>query len=196
MSLKADHAEATRRALLKAARHLFTRKGYSQTAIDEIVQRARVTKGALYHHFADKAALFRAAYEQLEAEIAARVSAAAAEEDDPFEQLRHGCGAFLDTCLDPAVRQIVLLDGPSVLGWKLWREIDASYALGLIKTGLQDLVEAGIARPQPVDPLAHLLLGALNEAGMLIANSRDRDETRAEVGRTLEGFLEGLRDRA
>jgi AcrR family transcriptional regulator len=189
---KAEQSEATRRALLEVARDLFARRGYSDVSTEEIVRRAGVTRGALYHHFAGKADLFRAVYEQIEQETAEKVAAAALTKTDPLDQQRAGWQAFLDACLDPAVQRIALRDAPSVLGLEAWREIAAAYGLALVQGGLQSMIDAGLMDEQPVEPLAHLVLGALSEAGMVIAEAEDTDAARDAIGESLERLLMGL----
>jgi AcrR family transcriptional regulator len=191
-SRKAEQSEATRRALLKVARDLFARRGYSDVSTEEIVRRAGVTRGALYHHFDGKADLFRAVYERIEQETAEKVAAAALTETDPLEQQRAGWRAFLDACLDPAVQRIALRDAPSVLGLEAWREIAGAYGLALVQAGLESMIDAGLMEEQPVEPLAHLVLGALSEAGMVIAEAEDTDAARAAIGESLERLLTGL----
>jgi AcrR family transcriptional regulator len=193
VSPREDRSQATRAALIKAARELFARKGYADTATEEIVRRAKVTRGALYHHFRDKVDLFRAVYEEIESEISTRVVEEAARAGgDTLAQLQAGCEAFLDACRDPAVRRIAMTDGPAVLGWDLWREIDAKYGLGLIKAGLGAAMDAGTIERRPIDPLAHLVLGALVEGGMVIAHANDGDAAREEIGASLGRLLAGL----
>ena len=133
-------------------------------------------------------------HEQLEEELAAQIARQLAEGDagDPVALLTGGIRSFLDHCTEPVAR-IVLVDAPSVLGWELWREIDEKHGLGLVMAGLQGAMDAGALREQPVRPLAHLMLGALGEAGMLIAHSDDPKGTRAEVEAPLIALLEGLR---
>ena len=179
--------------LLDAARLLFAERGYAGVSTEEIVRRAAMTRGALYHHFRDKKDLFRAVFEQLEQEIVEQVAAVASSELDPWNQQRTALQAFLDICEEPDVQQIALVDAPSVLGWEAWREIEARYGLALIRAGLQAVIDAGIIERQPVEPLAHLILGALMEAGMVIARAEDVDGARQEVGASVERLLEGLR---
>jgi AcrR family transcriptional regulator len=191
---KAEQGEATRATILRAARDLFTERGYGGVGTEEIVRRAKLTRGALYHHFTDKKDLFRAVHEQIEGEVMEAIAAQmAATEAELFEQLVIGTRAFLDICTDPKVARVTLVDAPSVLGWEEWREIDARYSLGIMIAGLQGGMDAGILRRQPVRPLAHLLLGAMGEAGMVIANAVDPKAARAEVEPALLGLLDGLR---
>jgi AcrR family transcriptional regulator len=175
-----------------AARRLFTEQGYAGTNREEIAAAAGVTRGALYHHFASKEALFRAVVEELEEELTNHVAAVGMEGSGPAEQLRLGCLAFLDACLDPSVRRIVLLEAPAVLGWEQWREIDARFGLALLTHSVEVVMEAGLIPPGPAGPLAHMLLGALNEAALLVATATRPKAARAEVGRTVEQVLDRL----
>jgi AcrR family transcriptional regulator len=186
-------AEATQTALLDAARDLFAARGYAAVPTEEIVQRAGVTRGALYHHFRDKQDLFRAVVEKLEQETVEKIASAAFSEADPWLQQQTALGAFLDVCLEPDVQRIILTDAPSVLGLEAWREIEAKYGLALVRAGLQLVMEAGLIAEQPLDPLAHLLLGALSEAGLVIARAEDPKAARVEVGASVERLLDGLR---
>jgi AcrR family transcriptional regulator len=194
MPTKAEQSDATRRALVAAARELFASNGFADTSTEAVVQAAGVTRGALYHHFRDKTALFQAVYEDLELELVTRVASSVEGVADPLEMLRAGADVFFDGCLDPAVARVVLLEAPTVLGWEKWREIDQSYALGLLKGVLEHAVEAGIlAKGAPIEALAHVLLGALVEGSMLLANAADKDTTRREVGAAIGVLIDGLR---
>ena len=187
-----ERSEATRSALLAAARRLFGERGYAAVGTEEIVRAAGVTRGALYHHFAGKAALLEAVYVEIESELTEKIATAALGGSDPVEALRAGTEMFLDACLEPEVQRIVLLDAPAVLGWERWREIAADHGLGLVEAALGAAMEAGAISPQPLRPLAHVLMGALDEAAMLVARAADREAARAEVGATLEGLIEAL----
>jgi AcrR family transcriptional regulator len=191
-STRVRQSEATRAKLLRVGRDLFARRGYSDVSTEEIVRRAGVTRGALYHHFRDKRDLFAAVVEQVEQDVMQKVAETALAEEDVWEQQRAAIGTYLDVCLEPAVQQIVLTDAPSVLGLAAWREIEAKYGLALIEAGLQNVIEAGYIEPQPIEPLAHLLLGALTEGGLLIGRSDDRQAARREVGDGLDRILRGL----
>lgn len=190
---KSQQSEATRADLVAAARRLFAEQGYAGTGTEEIVQAAGMTRGALYHHFKDKRALFQAAFEAVEQDLGPRVAAAMKPNNDAWANFLAGSSAFLDACLEPDVQQIVLIDGPSVLGWDDWRRLEEQYALALVAGGLTNLMAGGFIREQPVQPLAHLLLAALNEAGLVIARSPDVRAARKEVGATVQTLLEGLR---
>jgi len=191
---QAERSEATRESLIGAARGLFAERGYAEVGTEEIVRAAGVTRGALYHHFAGKRELFAAVYEQIEVELAERIAAGALEANasSPLEAMRAGAEMFLAACTEPAVQRIVLLDAPAVLGWDRWREVAAEHGLGLVEGTLQAAVEAGSITPQPVRPLAHVLMGALDEAAMLVARAEDPEAMRTEVGRTLDALLAAL----
>ena len=192
-SRKQEHTEATLKALLKVARKLFAERGYAGTATEEVVRRARVTRGALYHHFKDKRDLFKAVLHEEEMNLARTVGQIAIQQSDPWSQLISGSQAFLDACLDPAFQQIVLIDAPAVLGWSGFREIDEAYFLSAMKDTLQRAVDAGQIAPQPVDPLAHIIFGATHEAAMLIAHADDEASARNEASAAIVRFLSGLR---
>lgn len=190
----AERSEATRAALMAAARPLFAERGFAAVGTEEIVRAAGVTRGALYHHFDGKRDLFEAVYERIEVELAQRIASGAldAGATAPLEAMRAGAEMFLLAATEPEAQRIVLLDGPSVLGWDRWREIATEHGLGLIEATLQAAIEAGAIAEQPVRPLAHVLMGALDEAAMLVARAEDPERMRAEVGRTLDALLAGL----
>jgi AcrR family transcriptional regulator len=185
-------SDSTRRKLISVARRLFATRGYAKTSIEDITTRAKVTRGALYHHFDGKEELFRAVFEQVEEELVARAGAAVASESRPSRRLGAGANAFLDACLDRDVQQIVLLDAPSVLGWDTWQEIDARYALASVRAGLELAMSEGQIGSQPVEPLAQVLLGALNQAALVIARADDTAAARAELGKTIQSLIDGL----
>jgi AcrR family transcriptional regulator len=166
-----ERTESTRAALIAAARDVFARDGYADARTVEISERAQVTRGALYHHFDGKPGLFRAVHEALERDLVAAVTRRAATETDPMAVIAAGLSAFLDHCEDPAFARIALVDAPSVLGWAELREVDSKYALGLVVTGLTAAMDTGALRRQPVRPLAHVLVAAIAEAGLMIENA-------------------------
>lgn len=190
---RAERGEATRAKLVRAARELFAKRGYAQVGTSEVVRRAGVTRGALQHHFPRKKDLFRAVYEQAEQDIVDAIVAELSAKDDPLELLTGGIRLYLDACTDPGLRQIGLIDGPAVLGWEEWREIGARSALGLVSLSLQTGIDAGVLRRADVESLAHLILGALGEAGMLVANADNPRAAREQVEGSLLALLEGLR---
>ena len=155
-----------------------------------------VTRGAVYHHFTSKLELFRAVYEDVERQLTERVATSAmTSAEDPLQALHAGAEAFLDACEDPAVQRIALLDAPSLLGWELWREIGLQHGLGLVERTAQAAMDAGLIEPQPVRPLAHLLLGAIDEGAMLVSRAEDSGKAREEVGDSVARLLEALRRR-
>jgi AcrR family transcriptional regulator len=187
-------SEATRRRLVTAARALFGARGFAEVGTEEIVRAAGVTRGALYHQFRDKADLFAAVAEEVEAEIAARIAGAAGAEAaaDPVGALRSGTRLFLDACAAPEVERIILLDAPAVLGWQAWRDLADRYGLGLVQSGLQSAIEAGAIVPQPVAPLAHVLIGALNESALYVARAEDPAAAREQCVAIIDRILRGL----
>ena len=192
-SRKAAQSESTRAELVAVARRLFAEHGYANTSTEEIVRSAGMTRGALYHQFKDKKDLFRAVAETVESELGPMIMARAKPGEDAWTFLVGACNTFLDACLERDVQQIILIDGPSVLGWDEWRSIEEKYGLALVNAGLTQAMAQGFIAPQPVPPLARLLLAAVNEAGLVIARSADVQAARAEVGAALERVLNGLR---
>jgi AcrR family transcriptional regulator len=180
---QAERTAATRSALIAAARSLFAEHGFSGVGTQAIVAKAGVTRGALYHQFADKDELFVAVFEEVEAEVMAKVAEAVggAVVADPLEAMEVGAREWLTLCADPDVHRIVLLEAPVVLGWEAWREAGQRYALGLIETLIEQAVASGAAPEQPVRPLAHAMIGALDEAAMYVARSEEPEKARAEM---------------
>lgn len=181
-------ADATRAALLGVARRLFARRGYPDVSVDEIVQAAGLTKGALYHHFKDKQELFRGVVEQIQQAIRDRLIAAAARPGDGLAQLRAGCHTYLDVCTEDEVGRIVVLDSPAVLGWEAWCKVNREYGLGFFVERLR-----AIRGDDPaIEPNAQMLLGALNVAGRVIAQADDRSAARSQVGATIDRLIAGI----
>ncbi|HTZ25970.1 MAG TPA: TetR/AcrR family transcriptional regulator [Streptosporangiaceae bacterium] len=191
---QADRSAATRDALVAAARRLFSGQGFAEVPADAIVAEAGVTRGALYHQFADKTALFSAALEAVEADIARRLAddVAAAGISDPVDALRHAVGTWLEICVEPEIHRIALIDGPSVLGWGRWREVCQQHVFGLVQALLAQGIEAGRIRPQPAAPLAHVLMGACDEAALYVAEAADRAQARAEMLAVLDQIIAGV----
>ncbi len=191
-SRKALQSEETRRLLIDAGRRLFAERGYAATGTEEIVRNAGVTRGALYHHFRDKRDLFLSVFQSIEEEVATELAEQADATAAPLGLLHAGVDAFLDRCLDPAVRQIALVDAPAVVGWRTWREVVAKYTLAILHAGLDAAMEAEEIRRQPVEALAHLLLGALGEAAMVLAledgGGRARDDIRESCHRLIDNL--------
>jgi AcrR family transcriptional regulator len=189
---QAERSKATRDRLLSAARVLFAARGYDATSIEEILKQTGLSKGAFYHHFADKRGLLDAVYEELELELTAMLAGVGRDLRDPLARIDHGCQAFLDACLDPVVRQIALVDAPAVLGWRRWREIDAQHGFGLLLAGLRSAARHGRIAPEHLVERGHLLLAALMEAALLVGASADPTVTRATVGRIVSEQIWGL----
>ena len=194
--IRAQRREQSRRALVDEAARQFAAHGYAAVGLDDVVQAVGMTKGALYHHFGSKADLFRAVLEGVQHEVAARGAAAADAEHDPWTQLEAGCRAFLVASTAPEVQQIMLIDGPAVLGWAQWREMDEAASGRLLAEALTGLVEAGTIAAVPVEPLTRLLSGAMNEAALWLAHSRDPAQDLADTWGALSRLLTALPDRA
>ncbi|HEX6116956.1 MAG TPA: helix-turn-helix domain-containing protein [Solirubrobacterales bacterium] len=194
-SRRQEHALDTRESLVAAARALFAERGYAATPIEEIARSARVTKGALYHHFADKRELFKAACRSVQLDWVDRIRAAVADEPDAGRRLQLGLDAFLESCLDPETQRIVMLDGPAVLGPDELHAVDERHGLTMIEETLADAMGSGDLDRAPIEPLSHILLGALNAASIVIARAPDPAAARAEVGEALERLVAGLRPR-
>jgi AcrR family transcriptional regulator len=192
---QADRSAATRDALVAAARRLFAAQGFADVSTDAITAEAGVTRGAMYHQFADKAALFDAVLEAVESDIARRLAdgVAAAGITDPVEGMRQAVRVWLEICAEPEIHRIALVDGPSVVGWTRWREICQKHVFGLVETLLAQGIELGRIRPQPVRPLAHAIMGAGDEAALYVAESPDRPRARAEMTEVLDQLIEGVR---
>jgi AcrR family transcriptional regulator len=189
---KLAQGAATRAALVAAARELFGDQGFAATSLDDVVTRAAVTKGALYHHFGGKADLFRAVFEEVKREVSDQV-VTVFNEPDHWYALTAGCQLMIDAQLDPAVRRIALHDGRSVLGWDTVRAIETQYGAVGIRGALRKAMQGGVIERQPLRPLAMLLTGALSEAGFYVADADDPSVAREEVGRLVVRLLEGLR---
>lgn len=187
-----DRSRATRAALVTTARVLFAERGYAHVPAAEIVTAAGVTRGALYHHFADKQQLFRAVFEELEGEVTAEIAAAIAAAPDRSAGMVLALGRFLDVCQRPEVTRIALTDAPAVLGWRTWREIEARHGLGVITQGLQAAAREGLLVPASVPVLAQLVLSAVIEAALLIAHAADPEATRADAEQALLALLSGM----
>ncbi|MCP3769188.1 MULTISPECIES: TetR/AcrR family transcriptional regulator [Streptomyces] len=190
--IRAQQREQTRQALVRESRRLFSTVGYGSVGLSEIVHAAGVTKGALYHHFSSKADLFRAVLEQVQQEVAERIAETADAREDTWEQLVSGCRAFLTVSTDPTIQRIMLVDGPAVLGWSEWRAMNETTSGRHLAQVLGDLIDEGVIAAQRVEPLTHLLSGAMNEAALWLATStdpRNPDDTQD----ALVAMLESLR---
>lgn len=184
--------DATRQALVAAAREMFGESGYAATSIDDVAARAGVTKGALYHHFGGKANLFQEVYEQVMREVSDRVVSVFLDPDH-WRAVTEGCQLMIDAQLDPAVRRIALHDARSVLSWDVVHLIESRYGAVGIRGALRKAMHGGVIEPQPLRPLALLLAGAISEACFYVADADEPIVAREEVGRLIVRILEGLK---
>jgi AcrR family transcriptional regulator len=184
--------EATRGQLVAIATRMFAERGYEDTSIEAVLREAGVSRGSLYHHFPSKEALFEAVAEEVETSVGAQTIAAASASEGPVEALRAGFLAWIRLAGDPVVRRILLIDGPSVLGWERWRAMEEHHALGLIRAGLQIIADEGKTRPELVGTLAYVLLAAVNEVALLVARSDDKDAAMQAGADTIDELLRRL----
>jgi AcrR family transcriptional regulator len=191
-----ERSAATRDALISAARKLWGRRGYAEVGTPEIATAAGVTRGAMYHQFADKATLFAEVVEVVEQDVMARMATLVAESGatTPADAIRAAVDAWLDVSGDPEVRQLILLDAPSVLGWAAFRDVAQRYSLGMTEQLLIEAIKAGQLADQPVRALAHVLIGALDEAAMAIATADDPKRARREIGEVLHRLIGAMLD--
>lgn len=191
---QAQRSAATKDALIAAARPLFAASGFAGVATEAIVRAAGVTRGALYHQFTDKTELFAAVFEVVEADLTQRIDDVVSNSglSDPIELMKLGARAWLDACAEPEAHRIVLVEAPAVLGWLRWREVGLRYGMGLVQSLLTYAIEVGRLRRQPVEPLGHVLIGALDEAALYVAQSEAPEQARADVVAVLEDLLGAL----
>jgi AcrR family transcriptional regulator len=191
---QAERSAATRGALIAAARPLFAADGFGRVSADAIAKAAGVTRGAMYHQFDDKTELFAAVFEAVEIEVMERIGAAVADagQTDAIELMKLGARAWLDACAEPAVHRIILVEAPSVLGWERWREVGMRYGMGLVQGLLERAIETGRIPAQPVVPLAHVMIGALDEAALFLARSDGSAKARREVDDILDRLVEAV----
>jgi len=168
-----EKGRATRDRLIEAGRAAFGERGYDATSIAEILDAAGVAKGALYHHFDTKAALFDAVLDRVVQEIAEGAAEWARSAPDPAASLKAGCGAWLEMTLDPAIQRIALLDAAAVVGWARVREIDNRHTLSGMRRNLERLAEQSGGLDADNDLLAHMVLAAVNEAALFVARADD-----------------------
>ncbi len=194
---QAERTAATRALLIDAARELFAARGFADVSTQAIVGAAGVTRGALYHQFADKVELFAAVYEQAERDLVDDVARQIMQRQppDPLEAMRVGARLFLDACSAPDVAQIVLIDAPAVLGWDRWRAVGVKYGLGVIEGMLAAAVADGAIPAQPLRPTAHVLLGALDEAALFVSRAADRDQARRDMDAVCDRLISGIAGR-
>jgi AcrR family transcriptional regulator len=192
-SRRVDYTESTRQALVDSATELFTKRGYAATPLDAIVKRARVTKGALYHHFSGKQALFEAAFDAVETTAIGRLSVAVDGDGTAWERAMAGIQAYVSVCLDPAYQRIVIHEAPVVMGWERWREAEEHFSYGLVRATVESLVEAGEIEELPVEVTARVLFGALSAGAEAIAGSPEPKKTALDVTKTITTVMTGMR---
>ncbi|WP_370330234.1 TetR/AcrR family transcriptional regulator [Mycolicibacterium hippocampi] len=185
-----ERGDQTRRDLIDAGRALFVAHGYFNTSIGDLVSRSGVgTRGAFYHHFKDKAELFRAVFEEVESDLTLRSLASPPQGADPWERLSRGLHSFLEAAVEPEVQRVMLLDGPVVLGWQAVRAIQERNSLALIQEKVGEAISEGIIEDQPVSELTHILVAALEEAALLVAHASDPAEARQRAAGILDRLL-------
>jgi len=195
MATQLERRTETRAAIIRAAKRLFGDRSFAATTMDDIAAGARVAKGAVYHHFKTKEAVFEAVFDEASRELVMEVDRIARGEKDALAAIAAGTQAYFAACARGAMEQIILRDGPAVLGWERWRAIDSEHFGGKIPRGLTAAMEAGLIARQPVEPLARLLLGAVTEAAVACAASTDVKKTGADYARALHSLLDSLRMR-
>jgi len=188
---RAAQGEATQRTLRQHAKRMFAQKGYAEAATDELVRRARVTKGALYHHFANKRDLYHAVVEDIERELVERIEAAGAG-GSPWERLAAMCRAYLDACSDPSVARVLVLEAPVVLSWRGWCVLAQKYEVAAFKACLREVLAPGTTKDEASDTMAQVILGALHTSARVVATAPDPKVARQQVDETIERLLEGL----
>ncbi|MGG3883170.1 TetR/AcrR family transcriptional regulator [Brevibacillus panacihumi] len=188
-----EETAITIQTLIEVARTHFTERGYADAALEEIVQEAGLTRGALYHHFGNKKGLFQAVLDTVQKEVAERVETQAATSADVWEQLILGCRAFITAAVEPRNKRIMLLDGPAVLGWEEWRRMDEQNSMRLLRAQIQFMQQQGELRQVAVDALTHMLSGAMNEAALWIAQAAEDEQAYEESMSVISLLLEGLR---
>lgn len=188
-----EYSEATRNALVESAVDLFTEHGYTGTSLDEIARRARVTKGALYHHFAGKQGLFEAVFEAVESRVVERISATIHQEESAWDTMASALGAFLQVCLEPSYQRIVVREGPAVMGWERWRETEERLTFGLVRDAIRILIDSGEIEALPEEALSQVVFGAMSAGAISIAGATDPERTSVEVGQCLKRVMVGLR---
>jgi len=192
MGKRAAQGRATREQLIEVATRLFAERGYEDTSIEAVLAAAGVSRGALYHHFPGKDALFEAVVESVENRITTEMAAAIGGAPDAMAILRAGALAWIGLAGDPVIQRVILIDAPSVLGWERWRDMDEQRTLGTVRALLQEISDAGHLAPGLVGPFAHMMLAALDEMALVIARAEDPDAAMAEGRVAVEELLRRL----
>jgi AcrR family transcriptional regulator len=193
MNKRVERGLITRRRIIAVAKSLLAKNGYEGVSIEDILEHCKISRGAFYHHFETKEALFQAVLEMVEEEVAQVLAKASSGFEDPVEALKAGCDAWFALAREPAVRQIVLTDALTVVGWEKWREIDARHGFGRLKAALKLIAAQGRIPEESIEIFAHILLATVIELGFLIARAKDREATtktaRAAYGQLLDGLV-------
>lgn len=189
---QAERTRATVDQILVVARERFAVDGYDNTFVDNVAERAGMTKGALYHHFQGKRGLFAAVFENEQRAIGEAVNHAARGAEDSWQRFLRGCRGFFDAVLDPGVQRITLIDAPAVLGWESMRALEDEHVTSLLRLGLSQVIADGHLPKQRVEPLAHLIHGAMCEAAMTVARSADPERESRDSIAALERLLNGI----
>ncbi|MFC4905731.1 TetR/AcrR family transcriptional regulator [Actinomadura gamaensis] len=194
-SRRAKYSEETRNALLDAATRRFAEHGFAGTSLEDVAADIQATRGAVYHHFASKTALFQAVFERLEQRSTEGILRAAADAPDAWTAATLAQNTFLDHCCDPVYGRIIWQEGPIALGWQRWRECEEKYGYGLVEQLVRSLQEAGLLPPLPRVPLARVAFHVLGAAGTAIAEAPEQDKRRlrAEYAEVLASLLNGIR---
>ncbi len=195
-SRRQEYSASTKRALVDVASELFTERGYAGTSLDEIVSGARVTKGALYHHFSGKQALFEAVFETVEAEATAAIRKAVRDHDDPWEKALSGLRAFLDVVQQPGYRRIVIQEGPAILGYERFREQEERSTFGIVQEIVSSVLESYDLEPSMVETFSRIFFGAMSAAGTAVSSADDSERASAEVEAAIAFILGGLQQQA
>lgn len=195
-SRREQYSDATRSALLEAATRRFAEHGFFGTALEDIARDIQATRGAVYHHFGSKTALFEAVFERLETEVIDRSGAAAAAADGPWQAAQNALDVFLDSCCDPVYGKVVWQEAPLALGWHRWRECEEKFSYGLVEQLIQALMDCGEVERQPLEPATRIVFGILGAAGLALAEAAESDKprVRAEYGAVIGRIVGGLRN--
>ncbi|MDF2658730.1 MAG: transcriptional regulator, TetR family protein [Paenibacillus sp.] len=188
-----EDTNETIRLLIETAGQVFTRKGYADAALEDIASEAQLTRGALYHHFGNKKGIFHAVLESVQKRIAERILTESAQSDDVWKQLLLGCRAFVTAAVEPQHKRILLIDGPAVFGWEVWRTMDSQNSVRLLHEQLQLLEREHILQPVSVDALTPVISGALNEAALWIAQQPDEKQALADSMTAVSLMLNGFK---
>jgi AcrR family transcriptional regulator len=194
-SRREQYSQATRDALLDAATRRFARDGFAGTALEDVAADIHATRGAVYHHFANKTALFEAVFEHLESDVVERSTAAAADASDPWQAAFAALNTFLEDCCDPVYGRIVWHEAPLALGWHRWRECEEKFAYGLIAQLIGAMMEAGLLERQPLETTTRITFGMLMAAGLALADAAEDDKptVKTEYATVIGRLMVGLR---